>query len=222
MLTLEFRSLSYKYPAVVVNGRWKRHTSKVLVASYAFPFSLTTPFVFPNEKVRGAFSTRTAKNWIDSSKRDPECWVNVADSMADKVDVWLSPIKDGETPRPLKLLMFDGWNRIYADVFSDDYAYFRSLARNGELQEPEFMQEIQIKLGRESPVMDEFGFAVPIIALSSRVPVIEAILNEARPSEEELPAFLRRKSDSRTPSQNSRSREERLQSFLESLNSLDS
>ncbi len=218
-LTLVFRSLSFKHPAVLVKGQWRRAKRKALVARYELSHNLAEPFAFPDHQVEKAFKARTVQNWFDSCKRHPGCLVNVRDSLSPEVDVWISSVGVSEGPIPLTLQMFDGWNRIYASAPPDEYAYFRGIVnKGGALKAPEFLQEIHLNIGRAVALRDEFGFLVPVLSVRSRVPIIEEVLHDLKTSEESVPAFLRPRVGFK-PSKDGRTREEKIQSLLKLLNS---
>lgn len=218
-LTLVFRSLSFKHPAALVKGQWRRAKRKTLVARYELSHNLSEPFAFPDYQVERTFKARTDQNWFDSCKRHPGCLVNVRESLSPEVDVWICPVGDSEEPMPLTLQMFDGWNRICASAPADEYAYFRGIVKKGStLKAPEFLQKIHLNIGRAVALKGEFGFLVPILSVRSHVPIIEEVLNDLKASGESIPAFLRPRVGFKA-SNDGRTREEKIQSLLKLLNS---
>ena len=214
-LKLEFRSMRFGNPAILVNGSWRRVKRKVLFANYEW-HNLSEPSVFPDHQVNEGFKQKTFKNFSEAGNCIPNASLCVVDSLDKWVQVWITPMRDEEAPMPLTLQMFDSKNCIQANVPTHEYLYYRDIAINRELSAPEFMQEIYIELGRATALEDDFGFSIPILSLLSRAPVIEEVLRESWPSEESPLAFPPMPIGYK-PSSDGRTREEISQSIFKLL-----
>lgn len=160
-LIIEFEKISLRRPLTMKWNRFRLDRDEVLLARYSFQATSTAP----NSRVAKKFRLRTALSWFESAKAHPDCFVDVSDSMSQNIDVWIRPFKAGSKPTPLRLEMYECWNRIQANVTQSDYDAYLAMLADGEVTSAKIRQRITLTFGRESPAKRKFGFILPIVSI---------------------------------------------------------